>query len=96
MAIDVAAAGDNTIIAGRSAERIAIYQLVLWAQAAVTVQLLDGGQSINGAGFNFAAQQGTVLDSDLNPLMLGEGAAFTIVLGSAQRVTGWAQYRYER
>jgi len=90
--INIAASGDSVVIAGVAGRRTRIYSLVLWAQAALVLILKDGATPINGAGFNFAASGGGVLDFPHRPLTLSAGADFVMNLSTTGPLTGWVEY----
>jgi len=90
--INVSSATDTTVISATSGQTVRIYRLVLWAAAADTVILKDGSTTINGAGFNFAAQQGVHLDMYWRPLTMTAGNAFVITTSTTGPLTGWVEY----
>jgi hypothetical protein len=90
--INIATAGDNTIIGGVAGQKIRIFKLVIWAQAANTVILKFGTIAINGAGWNFPAQSGFTYDGDINPLISAAGEAFIINLSANSNVSGFVIY----
>ena len=90
--INISSATTTAVIAAVSGQKIRIYSLVLWAAAADTVVLKDGTTTINGAGFNFATQQGVHLKMEQRPLQLTAGQAFNITTSTTGPLIGWVEY----
>jgi hypothetical protein len=104
--INISTSGDNTIIApgsgqmpatwDNSAEFIAIDFIVLFATAAVTVQMKDGTTNYGGA-YPLAAQQAYVFDNtphlENGIITLSANSNFVINLSAPVSVTGFIRYR---
>lgn len=90
--INISASGDTVVIAGVAGRKTRVYQLVLWARAALDLVLKDGVATINGAGFNFSSSGGGVFDFPNRPLTLGAGNDLVMNLSTTGPLTGWVEY----
>ncbi|HZT36617.1 MAG TPA: hypothetical protein VFA28_01875 [Bryobacteraceae bacterium] len=98
---NVAAAGDNVLIAGVPGYRIAVHQLSLWNVVAQNVRLLDGlgGTDLQGPLTDFGAGNGYFLPYQAEPhFVLGDGHSLVANLaagtaGTQGAITGFAKYR---
>lgn len=98
---NVAAAGDNVLIAGVPGYRIAVHQLSLWNVVAQNVRLLDGagGTDLQGPLTDFGAGNGYFLPYQAEPhFVLADGHALIANLaagtaGTQGAITGFCKYR---
>lgn len=90
-AIDISSSGDNTIVAGVTAQTVKLYRLVLMMSAAVTVLIKDGASTtLMKVPSN---QLQLVLDLSTHPwFTTSSGNALVINLSSGVEVTGVAHY----
>lgn len=92
--IDVAASGDNTIIAGIGGQTVRVFKLFFVCDAAVNVVLKDGAATALTGTMVMSAGGAIVLDFDGEPwCTTGIGNAFVINLSAAVGVRGRAYYR---
>ncbi len=94
--INVAAAGDNTIISGSPGTIIEIYELMLWNVTSQTLILKDSGDTdpLQGPLTSFPAITGYYLPDQGEPhFELKDGGSFLLNLGAATQVTGYVRYR---
>lgn len=91
--ISVAAAGDNTIIAGVLGQTIRIFHYNFVVNNNVTVLLKDGATNLSGT-YTLTAGAGLAFDAPggIYPLILTSGNGFVINLGGAVQVSGFVQY----
>lgn len=89
--ISINTAGDNIIIAAVAGRRYKIVKLILVCNAAVSITLKSGANSLTGA-MPFAANGGLALDDDVHPFELNAGEAFIITLSGNVQVSGWSQH----
>lgn len=93
--IDINSSGDNTIVSAVAGERVRIYRLVLFPNAAVGLSLKDGASTDMLPAMNLDAKQPFVLDSDNDgnfPYTTTAGNAFIINLDAASQVVGTVWY----
>lgn len=92
-AINIAAAGDNTVIAAVVGQTIRIYHYDLVVNNNVVVTLKDGAAAMSGP-YQFTAGAGMAYDAPggIYPIVLTAGSAFVINLGGAVQVSGFIQY----
>ncbi len=95
--INIASAGDNTIIAAPGAGKyIAIDSINMVPNAAVIVQLKDGSTNYGGA-YSLTGNQGFVLDNVMQNehgiITLSDNSAFVINEAGAVQVSGFVRYR---
>ncbi len=98
---NVAAAGDNVLIAGVPGYRIAVHQLSLWNVVAQNVRLLDGlgGTDLQGPLTDFGAGNGYFLPYQAEPhfvLLDGHPLVANLAAGTAGTqgaITGFCKYR---
>ncbi|GEM_PF-2509438 len=96
VSFDIAAAGDNAVVAGNAAGRISIYEFDLWNVAQQDITLKNGAQPLRGTLANFPAQTGyTLAYQGAYHFQLSPGQSFNINLGNGTRVTGFVRYRME-
>lgn len=94
--INIAAAGDNTIVAAPGANFIIkIVKLLFVCTAAVAVTLKSGANNLTGA-MSFSVNGGLGYDGDFTPLEMNANEAFIINLGGAVQVSGFVLYYAER
>lgn len=94
--INIAASGDNTIIAAPSTGYIVIDFITLLPTTAVSVQFKDGSTSYGGPLPLDTKQPFTyenTIHSDQGIITLSPGNAFVINLGSAVQCGGFVRYR---
>ena len=91
--INIATAGDNTIIVAPSgtSEYLVIDHINMVPASAVTVQLKDGATSYGGA-YQLGANVPYIFDRD-NLISLTLNSAFVINLSGAVQVSGFVKYR---
>jgi hypothetical protein len=93
---DVTAAGDNVIIGGNSAGRIAIYQLDMWNVAQQTITFFDGPQQLRGPFTDYPPVSGYGLPNVGKPhFKCQPGRPFILRLSGGTQVTGFINYRME-
>ena len=94
--IDIAATGDNTIVASPGANFvIKIVKLLFVCTGAVAVTLKSGANSLTGA-MSFSATGGIGFDGDFTPIEMNANEAFIINLSGAIQVSGFVLYYIER
>lgn len=87
--INIAGAGDNTVIAAVAGQIIRVYKILLWANGSTSVTLKDGAATSLTGAMAFTAQTGFVLDYDDQPWFItSSGNAFVINLSAAIQVSG--------
>jgi hypothetical protein len=93
IAINHAASGDNTIVAGVTGQTVRMMKLFLVATAAVTLKVKSGtGTDLTGP-ISLAAGGSIVLDLDGEPwFTTATGAALTINLSAAVQISGRLYY----
>lgn len=87
-AVQIAASGDNTVIAGAAGQSIAIYRMKMIPAAAVTATIKDGAATTLMGPFPMVA--GTQYDFDLSAepwFVTAAGNAFVVNLSSAVAVS---------
>ena len=93
--INIAGAGDNTIIAAPGANiKIKIVKMLFVCTAAVAVTFRSGANNLTGA-MSFGVSGGLGYDGDLYPLEMNPNEAFIINLSGAIQVSGFAEYIVE-
>lgn len=95
-AIDFAAGGDNTIVAGVPSQGIYIYKYFLVVAAAVNLKFWDGssgsGTALTGS-IVLAANEAMVFTFDTRPwYSVSSGNAFVINASNSTQVSGRAYY----
>ena len=95
--IDIAASGDNTVIAAPTDGRyIAIDFISFFPTTAVTVQMKDGATAY-GADLPLDAKQTitweNAMENEHGVITLSPNSAFVMNLGSAVQVSGLIRYR---
>lgn len=94
--IDIAASGDNTVIAAPSQGFIVIDHINLLPTTAVAVQFKDGTTAYGGP-YPLATLQALTLENAMGHekgvITIGPGNAFVINLGGAVQVGGFVRYR---
>jgi len=94
--INVAAIGDNVIVAGSSGFVLEILELVLWNTAINTLNLVDTADVIplQGPLTLFPANSGYMLPNQGDPhFVLRDGGSFALNLSAAAQVTGFVRFR---
>jgi len=94
--IDIASAGDNTIIAAPSAGYIVIDHINFVPTSAVTIQLKQGTDAYGGAYPLDSKQAFTIENAIQSPqgiITLKPAEAFVINLSDAVQVSGFVRYR---
>lgn len=87
--LNIAASGDNTVVAAVVGQTIRVWKILLVANAAVNIRFKDGAATDLTATINLTANQGIVLDLDAEPWFLtSAGNAFIINLSAAVQVSG--------
>ena len=94
--INVASAGDNTIVAASPGKRIMVYEIFLWNVQQNTLLLRDGDRPLTGPLTNFPAQSGLLLNYTGAPhLETSPGQPLILNLSAANQVSGYVRYREE-
>lgn len=91
--IDTATSGDNTIVAGVSAQTIRVFRLFLVCDADVTVTVKDGASTALTGAIAMKAGGAIVLDFDGEPWFTTSAAEdFVIALSAAVGIRGRCYY----
>jgi len=94
--IDVATAGDNTIVSGSGSARVCIYALVLWNTDEQDVLLKGGTEPLMGPIVGLPAKGSFTLQEMGKPhFRLQPGQPFVMNLSVGARVTGYIKFRLE-
>lgn len=92
--IDVASAGDNTLVAATAGQTIRIHKLFFVCDAAVNIYFRNGtaGAALTGT-MKFGAGGSMVLDFDTDPwFVTSAGNAFVVNLSGAYGIRGKLHY----
>lgn len=92
--IDVAASGDNTIVAAVTSNRIKVHAVVFIATGTVNVRWKDGAATNLTGDMNFQAREGYALAVTPPSWILATtaGTALILNLSAAIAVDGWVSY----
>lgn len=91
-AVDVATAGDNTIVAAVSGMRIRVLSLSVVAAASVTAAFKSGSTFITGP---LSLEPGVAIEasSPWGCFQTSPGEVLALDLGSSVQVSGWCTYQ---
>ena len=89
--INIAGAGDNTILAAVAAKKHKIVKMVFICAAPVDIIIKSGANSLTGL-MSFSTNGGMTFDGDFYPLEMNTNEAFIINLSGAVQVSGWIEY----
>jgi len=93
--IDTATAATLEVIAAVSGKTIRVYKIIAFCNAANTLTLKSGSTNLMGV-LSLGANTGFVLedpsDDGQYPFTCASGAAFNLVIGSSQQVSGRVWY----
>lgn len=92
--INVTASGSFTLIPGVVGQAIDVYELLLYTDTQMDLELFDGENSLTGLLKSWPAQTGFYLPpSDKAHFNLTAGNALKISTGAAGQVSGFIRYR---
>lgn len=92
-AINFAASGDNTVVAGTASQTVRVHKLFLIATSAVNLKFKDGASTDLTPALPLQAGAGIVLDFDREPWFVTTAAnAFVVNLSGAAQVSGRIYY----
>lgn len=94
--VSFSSSGDNTIISAPTRGYIAIDNINLVPNSAVTLKLISGSTDLSGS-YSLTANQGFTQDNTFQDqdgvITCAPGEAFKINLGSAVQCSGFCRYR---
>lgn len=92
--ISQATAGTYPLVSGVAGQRIEVYELFLWSEAAQDFEIFDGVDSLTGLLKGWPAQNGLLLPFTGEPhFETTAGAALNLTFSAAGQVSGWLRYR---